>query len=79
VILSLEVDRHQPQWQRRVRVSLGEPGHMIGHGTMYVSTEFATMFVHLCTTAVMGCAVRVVDRTGAEPTFQTTREHPSDG
>lgn len=71
-VLQLQVDAHGPQWGRRVRVQMGSAGHLRGHGTCYVSEQFATVLEHLVLTAATGLTVRVVDRSGAEPMYMTS-------
>lgn len=73
-MIQFEITTHGPQWQKRIRVQVGTPGHMTGHGTMYVSEEFALILERLVQTAVTGMTVRVVNRSGVVPTFITSQE-----
>ena len=73
-VLQLQVDAHGPQWGRRIRVQMGSPGHLVRHGTLYVSAQFAAVLEHLVLTADTGLTVRVVDRSGAEPIHMTSAE-----
>lgn len=66
-VVQVELYAHGPQWQRRVRLSIGPPGRLVGHGQMFCSVEMAGLLIN----AMLGSGrqVRVIDRSGPEPVF----------
>ena len=77
IVLSFEVSPHGPQWQRKLRFSMGERGRMKVHGTAYCSAEFAGILQRMALLAAQQGGVELtiitVDDLSGEPTFQSSR------
>jgi len=64
--LLLEISPTGPQWQVRIRVSMGRRGALRGHGQIFCSKEFAELLATVLPGRCHGRTVSVIDRTGPE-------------